>query len=53
MRDTHVQELLLQKSSKAAREKAKLAQLEIDSNTPFYAGCRPEETRLKATLMAL
>ena len=45
MRDPHVQELLLKKTTDArgaAREKSKLAQLEIDSNTPLYAGCGPE-----------
>ena len=36
-----------------AREKAKLDQLEIDAVTPLYEGCRPEDTRLKVTLMAL
>ena len=51
--DPHVQELLLRKSSNVAREKAKLAQLEIESNTLLYAGCGPEDTRFKVTLMAL
>ena len=53
VRDPHVQELLLRKSSNAGREKAKLAQLEIDSNTLLYAGCGPEDTRLKVMLMAV
>jgi len=56
LRDPHVQELLLKETSNAkaaAREKAKLAQLEIDGNTPLYEGCRPEDTRLSITLKAL
>jgi hypothetical protein len=28
-------------------------QLEVDAVTPLYEGCRPEDTRLKVTLMAL
>ena len=28
-------------------------QREIDTVTPFYEGCKPEDTRLKETLMAL
>ena len=44
LRDAHVQELLLKETSNAraaAREKAKLAQMEIDGKTPLYPGCRP------------
>ena len=37
----------------AAREKAKLAQMEIDGVTPLFPGCRPEDTRLHVTLAAL
>jgi hypothetical protein len=51
--DPHVQELLMKKYSNVAKEKAKLAQLEIDVTTPLYAGCEPENTRLKVTLQAL
>jgi hypothetical protein len=39
MRDPHIQELLVKKTAGAigaAREKAKLAQLEIDSTIPLY-----------------
>ena len=56
VQDPHIQELLLKQTDNArvaAREKAKLDQLEIDAVTPFYEGCRPEDTRLKVTLMAL
>ena len=56
MQDPHIQELLLKQTDNAraaAREKAKLDQLEIDVITPLYEGCRPEDTRLKVTLMAL
>ena len=56
MRDPHVQELLLKPTSNvraAAREKAKLAQLENDAVTPLYEGCRPQDTRLKVTLEAM
>ena len=52
LRDSHVQELLLKETSNA-REKAKLAQMEIDGKTPLYSGCRPEDTRLQVTLDAL
>ena len=50
--DSHVQELLL-KNANTVREKAKLAQMEIDGNTPLYPGCRPQDTRLQVTLDAL
>ena len=56
LRDPHVQELLLKEPSNAkaaAREKAKLAQMELDGMTPLYPGCRPEDTRLSVTLKAL
>ena len=56
VQDPHVQELLLKQTDNAraaARENAKLDQLEIDVVTPLYEGCRPEDTRLKVTLMAL
>ena len=54
MRDPHVQELLKTTNPKAvAREKSKLAQLEVDSNTPMYAGCRPTDSRLKVALSVL
>jgi hypothetical protein len=56
VRDPHVQELLTKKTTDArgaAREKAKLRQLEIDSTTPLYKDCDPKETRLKAALEVL
>ena len=56
VRDPYVQELLLKKTSNtrdAAREKAKLAQLEKDAVTPFYEGCRPDDTRLNVMLKAI
>ena len=56
LRDPHVQELLLKETGNAkaeAREKAKLAQMEVDGMTPFYPGCRPEDTCLSVTLKAL
>ena len=56
LRDSHVQDLLLKETSNdraAAREKAKLAQIEIDGVTPLFPGCRPEDTRLHVTLAAL
>jgi hypothetical protein len=37
----------------AVKEKAKLAQLEIDGNTLLYEGCWPEDTRLNVTLKTL
>ena len=52
LRDSHVQDLLLKEMSNdraAAREKAKLAQIEIDGVTPLFPGCRPEDTRLHVT----
>ena len=56
VRDPYVQELLLKQTSNAraaAREKAKLAQLEKDAVTPLYEGCRPDDTRLNVTLKAM
>ena len=56
VQDPHIQELLLKQTDNAraaAREKAKMDQLELDVVTPLYEGCRPEDTRLKVTLMAL
>jgi hypothetical protein len=56
LQDPHVQELLLKETSNAkaaAREKAKLEQMEIDGKTPLYPGCRPEDTRLSVMLKAL
>jgi hypothetical protein len=56
LQDPHVQELLLKETSNAkaaAREKAKLEQMEIDGKTPLFPGCQPEDTRLSVTLKAL
>ena len=56
LRDPHVQELLLKETSNAkaaAREKARLEQMEKDAVTPLYEGCNEEDTRLTVTLMAL
>ena len=56
LQDIHVQELLLKETSNAraaAREKAKLAQMEKDGMTPLFPGCRPQDTRLHVTLDAL
>src|SRR5215216_1320586 len=56
VRDPYVQELLLKQTSNAraaAREKAKIAQLEKDAVTPLYEGCRPGDTRLNVTLKAM
>jgi hypothetical protein len=56
LRDPHVQELLRKEMSNdkaAAREKAKLAQMEKDRVTPLYPWCRPEDTHLNVTLKAL
>jgi hypothetical protein len=56
MHDPHLQELLARKTGDArgaAREKAKLVQLEIDSTTLLYAGCTMEDTRLKVALDVL
>src|SRR3954465_4926305 len=53
MQDPHVQELLHKNTTSeraASREEAKMAQLELDSKTPLYEGCRPEDTRLSFTL---
>ena len=43
LRDSHVQDLLLQETSNdrvAARERAKLSQMEKDGMTPIFPGCR-------------
>ena len=59
VRDPHVQEVLLDKTTTkdargAERRKSKLAQLEVDSNTPLYDPNRgPEESRLKFALEVL
>ena len=56
MQDPHVQDLLRKKTTNAraaSREESKLAQLELDSKTPLYAGCDPKETRLNFTLNLL
>ena len=56
LQDSHVQELLLKETSNAraaAREKAKLAQMEKDGMTPLFPGCWPQDTRLQVTLDAL
>ena len=59
MQEPHLQDLLLNNMTTDARaadrRKSKLAQLEIDSNTPLYdAGGRdPEESRLRVTLDVL
>jgi hypothetical protein len=56
MRDPHVSDLLRKKTTSeraSSREEAKLAQLEVDSMTPLYAGCDPEVTRLSFTLELL
>jgi hypothetical protein len=37
----------------AAREKAKLEQMDIDGKTLLFPGCRPEDSRLRVTLKAL
>jgi hypothetical protein len=53
LRDSHVQDLLFQETSNdgaAARERAKLAQMEKDMMTPIFPGCRPQDTRLHVTL---
>ena len=47
MQDPHVRDLLRKSTSTeraSSREEAKLAQLEVDSNTPLYDGCDPEVT---------
>jgi hypothetical protein len=56
MHDPHLQELRARNTGEArgaAREKAKLVQLEVDSTTPLYAGCTMEDTRLKVALDVL
>ena len=59
MRDPHVKEVLLDKTTTkdargAERRKSKLAQLEVDSNTPLYdPGRGPEESRLRFALEVL
>jgi hypothetical protein len=56
VRDPHLQEQLLKKPADAraaVREKSKLAQLEIDSTTPLYPGCKSEDTPLKVALNVL
>jgi hypothetical protein len=55
MHDPHLQELARKTGDArgAAREKAKLVQLEMDSSTPLYVGCSMEDTRLKAALDVL
>jgi len=53
MRDPHLQDLLLEKT-KGAKWKAKLEQLEPDSNTPLYdSGRGLEESRLRVALDVL
>jgi hypothetical protein len=56
VQDPHVRDLLRKSTTSdraASREKAKLAQLEVDSKTPLYDGCDPEVTRLSFTLELL
>lgn len=56
VRDPHLKELLLKRttnSRSAGREQSKLAQLEVDSNTPLYPGCEPKDSRLKLALDVL
>ena len=56
VRDPHVQEVLMDKMTTTdaradLRRTSKLAQLEIDSNTPLYDPARgPEESRLRVSL---
>ena len=53
VRDPHLKELLLKKTTNprsAAREQYKLAQLEIDLNTPFYPDCKHDDSHLKVAL---
>ena len=50
--ESHLQELLLCNAS-TIREKAKLAQMEIDGKTLLYPGCRPKDTHLQVMLDAL
>jgi hypothetical protein len=56
VQDPYVKELLRKKTTNtraASREESKLAQLELDSKTPLYAGCDPKETRLNIALNLL
>ena len=56
MRDPHVQALLDKEALNArgaAREKAKLEQLEKDAVTMLYEGCNDGDTRLNVTLGAM
>src|SRR4051812_12976070 len=56
VRDPHVQALLVKEALNArgaAREKAKLAQLEKDAITKLYEGCNDGDTRLNVTLGAM
>ena len=56
VRDPHVQELLVKEplnARGAAREKAKLAQLEKDAVTKLYEGCNDGDTRLNVTLESM
>jgi hypothetical protein len=56
LREPHVQELLLKETSSAkaaAREKAKLAQMENYGVTPLYHCCWPEDTHLSVMLKTL
>src|SRR3954462_14629258 len=56
VRDPHFQELLVKEALNArgaAREKAKMAQLEKDAITKLYEGCNDGDTRLNVTLGAM
>src|SRR3954470_3785545 len=56
VRDPHLKELLLKKTTNcrsASIEQAKLAQLELDLNTPLYPGCGSEDSCLKVALDVL
>src|ERR1043165_9981663 len=56
VRNPHVQELLVKEplnARGAAREKAKLAQLEKDAVTKLYEGCNEGDTRLNVTLESM
>jgi hypothetical protein len=56
LRDPHIQELLLKETRNAkdeAREKANIAQMEVDEMTPLYPGCQPKDKRLSVTLECL
>ena len=56
VQDPHVQALLRKETSTdraASREDAKLQQVVVDSNTPFYHGCDRDVTRLSFTLELL